>query len=216
MAAITSAVVGGASAIYGASQSNKAGKQQAKSAGQAIDEQRRQFEITRADQAPWLKEGGNALGRLGRFSAGDMSDFTASPDYNFVRSEGQRDIGHSFAGRGGAFSGNALRALSEYNTNLASGEVDKWWNRQGGLAGVGHNAATNLGQFGAQTAGNVGNALMAQGDARASGVYNGANALLSGVSQGLNGYQYWRQPKRTGQMHSDNYGYTGGSSRGWA
>ena len=48
--------------------------------------------------------------------------FYDSPDYQFRLNEGQRDIGNSFAARGGAASGNALRALTQFNQNLAASE----------------------------------------------------------------------------------------------
>lgn len=203
-------IVGG---LIGASSADKAAKMQAKSSAAAIAEQRRQFDLTRgdlsaanqqarADVAPWMQAGQNALGQL----QNPTGNFQASPDYAWRRSEGERGIGGSFAARGGAFSGNALKALSEYNSNLASGEFGNWWNRQAGLANVGQssagqagqfgmNNANALGQFGANTANNIGNAMMAGGDARASGVIGGANALTQGLSGALDAFQYFRNQK---------------------
>lgn len=93
---------------------------------------------------PYEQPGLNALGRLDKFAGGDQSQFTASPDYQWRRSEGERDIGNSFAARGGAFSGNALRALSEFNQNLASEELGSWWGRNRDLVGVGMTATNNI------------------------------------------------------------------------
>jgi len=90
--------------------------------------------------------------------------------YNFLRQEGMRDIGNSFAARGGAASGNALRALSEFQTGLANQSFGDWWNRQAGMAGVGQTTASNLGTLGAQSAGNIGALLTNQGNNRASGI----------------------------------------------
>ena len=117
--------------------------------------------------------------------------FTASPDYQFRRNEGMRGIEQTNAARGVGRSGNALKALADYNSNLASGEFGNWWNRQAGLAGVGQNAVNSTAQFGAQNASNTGNALMAGGDARASGIVGGANAwgnALGGLSQFAGNY----------------------------
>lgn len=161
--------------------SDRAAGIQAESANAAIAETRRQYDQSRADQLPWLNSGVAALGTLDRTAAGDMSQFMASPDYNFRRNEGMRDIGSSFAARGGAFGGNALRALSEFNSNLAGSEFGNWWNRTAARAGVGQTAAGNLGALGANAAGqigaignnaaaNIGNSLMAGGNARASGI----------------------------------------------
>lgn len=177
------------SAIAG-NAASKAARAQGKAADASIAEQRRQYDQTRADQAPWLAAGTNALAKLND----PMKSFQASPDYNFVRGEGQRDIGNSFAARGGAASGNALRSLTQYNQNLAQGQFGNWWNQQAGLAGVGQNAANSIGQFGANAANNNSNALLNAGDARASGIVGGANAMTGALSNGINQWLYFRQP----------------------
>lgn len=158
---------------------------------QAVAENRRQYDTTRADFMPYTQAGVGAVNRLSAASTGDMSSFMKSPDYEFTRSEGQRDIGNSFAARGGAASGNALKALAQYNENLASGEYNNWWNKQSGLAGIGSGAATTVAGAGAQSTSSISNNLLnsAQGygnnlrysaDARASGINNGAAALNRG------------------------------------
>lgn len=197
-------IVGG---LFGKSSANKAAKAQEKSAAAAIAENRRQFDLSRSDMLaaqtqargdamPWMTAGQNALSNLQNPAA-----FTASPDYQFRRSEGERGIGNSFAARGGAFSGNALKALSEFNQNLASSEYGNWWNRQAGVAGVGQatsaqqgsnaiNGANALANLGANSSQYIGNALMSAGDARASGIVGGANALTQGLSGAINAWQY--------------------------
>lgn len=180
------------SGIAGASASKKASKAQQQSAMSAIDEQRRQFDLTRQDNMPWLQAGQNALGQL----TNPLANFQASPDYQFRRDEGIRGIQQTAAARGGLASGNALKALTQYNSNLASGEFGNWWNRQAGLAGVGQATASSLGAMGQNTAGNIGNALMSGGDARASGIIGGTNALTQGVSGAVDTYNYFSQPRQ--------------------
>lgn len=123
----------------------------------------------------------------------DYSAFFASPDYEFRRSEGQRDIGNSFAARGGAASGNALRALAQYNSNLAAGEFGNYFNRQGALAGIGQTATNTGAAYGAQTAANVGNLLGQQGNARASGILGQNAALMSGVGGAVDAWSNRRR-----------------------
>jgi hypothetical protein len=206
MAAIAAPIIGGiAGGLFGKGGAKKAARAQERANQAAIAEQRRQYDTTRADLMPWLEKGGNALTRLDNFSEGDMSDFQTSPDYEFTRKEGTRNIGNSWAAKGGAFSGNALRSLDEFNSGLASQQVGNWWNRQAGLAGVGQTAGTNIGQFGANAANNVGNALINQGDARASGIVGGTNALLGGLSGALDAWQYFRRPQMGASM-AHNYG----------
>lgn len=198
---IVGSVAGG---LISGSGSKKAAKIEAEAAQASIAEQRRQFDLTRSDLAPWMAEGKNALGRLGRASTGSMRDFYASPDYNFVRTEGQRGIGNSFAARGGAFSGNALKALSQFNQNLAGGEYGDWWNRQAGLAGVGQTAVNTGAQVGQQSADSIARLTMAGGDARASGVVASRNALAGGINDALS---MWYRSRAPGA----NYGAIGDS-----
>lgn len=112
----------------------------------------------------------------------DMSAFYTSPDYQFRRDEGNRDINNSFAARGGALSGNALRGITDYNSNLASGEFNNFYQRRLQEAGLG-GAATSQGVNAAQyTGGNVANLLGQQGNARASGIVDQSNALTGGLN----------------------------------
>lgn len=109
-------------------------------------------------------------------SGPDMSVFFASPDYEFRRGEGTRGIENSFSARGGAKSGNALRALAEFNSGLASGEYGDFVNRLLTMSGRGQTSATNTGNAALQTGSNVGNALVNMGNARASGIEDQTNA----------------------------------------
>lgn len=222
---IETAIIGGAAAISGlagASASRSAARAQQQAADAATAEQRRQFDLSRQDLAPYREVGTGALNQLaaqfgvpgyiapaaapsytfdpttGQFSvqgggqaaapAAQANGFMASPGYQFRRDEGIRGLEQSAAARGGAFSGNALRGLTNFNSGLASQEYGNYINGLQSLAGVGQ-SATNTGvQLGAQTAGNIGNALMAGGEARASGVLGAANSLSNAANTGLNNY----------------------------
>jgi hypothetical protein len=188
VAVVGSAVIGAAASSAAAS---KGAKAQQRSANASISEQGRQYDQTRADNAPWQQSGVNALGRLNAASTGDMSSFNASPDYNFRRTEGTRGLERTAAARGGAFSGNALRALTDFNSNLASTEYGNWWNRQAGLAGIGQSATNATTMAGQNAANNNSNALMAAGDARASGIAGQANAWSNAASS-LGNYAMYR------------------------
>lgn len=108
--------------------------------------------------------------------------FVDSPDYQWRINEGQRNIGNTFAARGGAASGNALRALSQFNQGIAGQELDNWFNRRMRMAGRGDQANQNI-QSGSNTYTNgYNNAQQAAGDARASGVLGVAGAIQGGLS----------------------------------
>lgn len=136
-------------------------------------------------------------------TAPDYSAFFKSPDYQFRLNEGQRDIGNSFAARGGAASGNALRALTQYNQNLASGEFGNWFNRQSSLAGLGQAATSATTSAGMQNSANIQNNLIGGANARASGIVGAANSYNNGINNlvGMGAYGYgqgWWGGKKNG------------------
>lgn len=134
--------------------------------------------------------GANAL------AAPDYSAFFKSPDYQFRQQEGTKNTLNSFSAIGGSRSGNALKALAEFNQNLAGSSFNDYRNGQLALAGLGQVATGQSGQAGIATGQIVGNALQNSADARASGVagqYNAYGGALSGLSQGLGYYMQQRQ-----------------------
>ncbi len=114
--------------------------------------------------------------------ANALAEFLKSPDYDFRRSEGNRDIQSQFAARGGAQSGNALRALAEFNSNLASGEFGNRFNRLATLAGFGNAANSQGAQNAINTGRGVAAGLQDAANARASGVAGSNQALQDGIS----------------------------------
>ena len=134
------------------------------------------------------------------------------PGYAFRLAEGNKALNQSAAARGGLISGNALKAAQRYGQDMGSQEFRNAYNRAltgynanqeatqrayNQLAGVsgtgqvtgqqigvaGQNTANTIGNYGMVNAANQGNALLAQGNARAS-AYTG---IGSAVGQGLQG-----------------------------
>jgi hypothetical protein len=147
--------------------------------------------------------------------APDMSPFFNSPGYQFRRDEGLRDIGNSFAARGGAFGGDALRGITDFNQNLASEDYYNYINQLNSMVGFGQNAtnnATNIGQnfanAGSQAIGNY-------GDARASGIMGQTGfglAGLGGAAQAFGNYWDNRAPRTVvdPRIYDSNYGGNSG------
>ena len=177
---VAAAIVVGAAAVGSAVVKSKAAKDAAKAqvagADAATAEQQRQYDQTRTDFTPYREAGTGALAQIQKLNSGDYSSFNASPDYNFTRAEGQRGLEQSAAARGGAFSGNALRALSDYNQGLASQQYGNYYNRLADLAGAGQHATGSVAQFGAEKANQIGANDLYAGDARASGLVGAGNA----------------------------------------
>jgi hypothetical protein len=210
-----------------------AANKQSSSANAANGEAGRQYDLTRtdqlallerqrADQAPWLDAGKNALAQLtaGTQAGGEfnrsftMDDFQADPGYQFRLDQGTQAIERSAAARGGLLSGAAAKALTRYSQGVASDEFGNafnrfttektnGFNRLASLAGVGQTAANNIGQAGQSAYGTIANAgqnassqiqnnLTGAGNARASAYTGTANAINNGIGQYMN-YQQGNQ-----------------------
>ena len=183
------AVIGAVVSLYGNSQSNKAAKNGAdaqKNASQAaIDEERRQFDITQKNLAPWLAAGGWGLGQQQAFLKGDFSGFENSPDYKYAMQEGIGRIDDSAAARGGLFGGGHTRDISRFASGLATQNADNYYNKLTGLSQTGYNTGNSLGQLGANMAGQIGQQYNNIGNARQS-AYNqiGQNNAQTGAAIG--------------------------------
>lgn len=145
-----------------------------------------------------------------------MQDFEADPGYAFRQQQGQQAIERSAAARGGLLSGAAMKGIERFGQGLASEEYgnaynrfqsnqNNQFNRLASLAGVGQTANNALAQAGSQfanamsgisqnNAANQGNAMLAAGNARASGYAGIGNALSGAVAnwpqqQQQQGYQ---------------------------
>lgn len=142
-------------------------------------------------QPAQLGQTGQPAAPTNALTSPDYSAFFKSPDYTFRRDEGLKGIERTAASRGGAFSGNALKALNEFNSNLAGGEFGNYFNRQAALAGIGQTATAQTNNAGLVTSSMNSNALRDQGDARASGVAGSANAWGSALSELGQGAGYY-------------------------
>lgn len=208
---VAAAVVGAATvagSMYSSRQAGKAAKTQAASADQASAIQQANFEQTREDLMPYKQAGDTSLKQLmgqmtpdGYFNQsykGDKFNFQADPSYAFRQQQGQDAIQSSAAAQGGLLSGATLKALTQYNSNLASQEYgnafNRWqstdnnnyerfnadqtnrYNRLSNLVGIGQNAAAQVGNAGAQTAQAVANNTMSGANSIAAGQVGSANA----------------------------------------
>ncbi len=177
MSWVATAIIG--SAVIGGVVSSRASDVQQEGIGESIAEDRRQFDLNRADLAPFRKTEAAALGRLDQISEGDFSGFFTSPGFEFRREEGTRGIENRFSAKGGAQSGNALKRLIEFNQSIASDEFSGFFGRNLALAGLGGTGATV--EAGTQVSRGISNALERRGDVRASGVLGVNDAIQGGL-----------------------------------
>lgn len=202
------AVGAGIGSGYDQSQAAKqAAATQAGAAANAADVQRQMFERQVELQEPWRKAGVNALTRLqtGLAKGGEFgtpfsqTQFTVDPGYAFRMSEGMKALDRSAASRGNLLSGATLKGAQRYGQDLASQEYQNAFNRYyrereamlnplQSLAGVGQTTAQSQAGAAGQYGTNLGNLMTSAGAAQAAGQVGSANALASGLGQGINYY----------------------------
>ncbi len=216
---------------------NKAADAQVRAAQLAIDEQRRQFDTTQQNYAPYLGAGTSALDQInsllgistpintttdwsaynsgvvdksrfptlddyaqwhyqnyGQAEGRNLSPFNsttggavdqqgaidalkASPLYSSLYRNGEQAILANGAATGGLRGGNMQRSLADFGADTLSTVIQNQLANLGGIANMGMGSAGQLGQFGANMAGQVGNALTQQGQARA-----GAALTVGGIN----------------------------------
>lgn len=186
-------LIGGRSAGRAA---ERAADVQAGASQAAIDEQRRQFDLIRADLAtvrgdlaPFREQGVNALNQ---FAGSVLGPLEATPAFKFQLEQGVNALERGASARGKLFSGQQAKALTEFGQGLGSLEANNHLNRLAALAGIGQSAVNTGGtlaglggQFGSSAASNIGNFLTDQGAARASGFVGKANALTDSINNAL-------------------------------
>jgi len=184
------AIIGGVSAlgsaIIGSRAANKAATAQIQSGDNAIAEQRRQYDQTRNDFAPWREAGGQAIGQLSSMLQPGY-DHTTSPGYQFRFNEGQRAVDSSGAARGLSMSGGTLKDMMRFGQGIAADDFNDQFTRVATVANGGAQANGQLAQLGAANSQYIGNTMMGQGNARASG-YAGSAGAWGGALNNIAGF----------------------------
>ena len=180
-ALLAGATVG--SALIGSSAAKKGAKAQLQSTEAATAEQRRQYDLSRQDMAPWREAGGQAIGSLSDMLKPGY-DHTTSPGYQFRFGEGQRAVEGSAASKGMLMSGGTLKDLTRFGQGIAADDFNQQFNRTASVAAGGQQVNGQLATLGANAATNIGNNMMQGANARASG-YAGQAAAFGGALNNL-------------------------------
>lgn len=182
--AIIGAAIGAAGSIGGAllgsSAAKKAAKAQAAATAAGIAEERRQFDLNRADLEPWRTAGGKAIGQ-GFAMLQPGYDYTTSPGYQFRLDEGLRGVQNSAAAKGLLQSGGTLKGIDKYSQNFAANDFNDQFNRLMAVSGGGQQAATSGASLGQSNANSIADLLTQAGNAKASGYIGSANAWSNGI-----------------------------------
>lgn len=197
MAAVTAAVVAAGATAYAANKQAGAAEDAANATnaatGASVAEQRRQFDLTRSDQLPWLNAGSSALLQIQKLNSGDFSSFYESPDYAFTRDQSLDALDRGAAARGSMFSGGADVDRMQYASGLASQNYGQFYNRLAGLAGIGQTTASGLGSLGMGMASNIGNLHMANAGAQGQAAQQRASAYGQGLAGIAGAFNNWYQ-----------------------
>lgn len=143
---VAGAAIGGISASKAAGAQRDAANQataaQRDTSAAAIAEDRRQFDTTQANLAPWLKAGTGAVGQLsdlvpqlneqekayGQFQAPTAEQAAQTPGYQFQLAEGQKALERSAAARGNLLTGGTAKALDRYSQDYAASNYQNTYN----------------------------------------------------------------------------------------
>lgn len=174
MAWVAAAAIGGA--LITSSATRSAAGDQREATGEAIAEDRRQFDLQRTDGAPYREAGANALQQLMASLRQPVTaaDAMSDPGYEFGRQQGQLGLDRKFAATGGRVSGASMKAASRFNTDYAASGYGAAYqrrqdalNRLASVAGFGQTATNASAAAGSQSAANIGNLVTSQGNATA-------------------------------------------------
>lgn len=238
----------GATAVAGASLvSGFMGKKSAKKAigaqeqatAAALAEQRRQYDQSRTDSAPWREAGTQGVSRLSqllglgtaggegfgsanrKFTVADfMDDPVTKLSYQSGIDLGKQAIDRMAGARGSRNSGSTLKALSRFGTDYTGqkagesynrfyGDQDRELNRLAGIAGTGQTAVTNQNALGSQTATNIGNLVSSLGNARGASAIAQGN-IWGGAAQNIGNWYGQNQMLDKILASQKNYGPSGG------
>jgi len=194
------AVIGGVATV---ASGNKAANAQKDAANSSIAEQQRQYDQTRADQAPWRTAGAGALSKLAGLYGVDTGngaakvpnsqlydEFRATPGYGFQMSEGLKAVDRGAAARGLLGSGAAVKGEERFAGGLADTTYGQYVNQLQALAGVGQTATQATSQAGQNAANNISSAYTNAGNARASSYANTGSAINSTLNGLASVYAY--------------------------
>lgn len=170
------------SGLIGGNKAKKASKNaeaaQLEYLNKAIAEQQRQFDVTRADYAPYLQSGLGGLSGLSDLIGINGADAQTaglvnvqnSPMLASVIRNGEEALLANASATGGLRGGNTQRGLADFRSDVFADQLNQQIARLAGLAGLGQGATDSVSAFGANASNNISNTLGQQGQVRAGGI----------------------------------------------
>jgi hypothetical protein len=172
---------------------NKAKQAQVAALGNAIQEQQRQYDLTRSDFAPWREVGTDAINRLRsvlqlgeqpegtpRYSLEDDPILQSSMQFGI--GEGTKALSRMARAKGMFNSGATAKALARYTTDYTNTKQNEAFGRLTGLADVGQRATGSVANAGQNTSNNISEYMIGQGNARGAAAIAQGNAFSGAIS----------------------------------
>lgn len=193
MAAITGAVIAAGSAVASVVSQRRAAKSAAKTQRRgttaSLEEQRRQFDLTREDFAGFRERGELAgeeqaafLGLRGaEAEEAALGRFRESPGQIFLRERQERALLRNQAAIGGLGGGNVRTALQEQAFGIASQQLGERKDRLAGVARLGAGVAQTGGVIGANISGGIAGTLQSSGNIQAQLIRDREASRQSGL-----------------------------------
>ena len=164
------------------------------------------YNQSREDLAPWRQAGTEALGTLQNMLTAGPGEFVPEdqPGYQFGYEEFVEEPTLRMASATGSLGGGGTqKALTRYAQDYASQQYDNFLTRwyksltpYQSLAGIGQTTAVQGAQTGAYTGAQIGQNILAGGEARATGYINQGNIwgnVASGIGQNALDYAAMRR-----------------------
>lgn len=203
--------------ITGADAAAEAAEAGARRAGEAslaateknIDFQKWLWGEQTALQQPFMEAGRGGLESYQSMLEGGFQpeSYLTDPGYGFRLGEGQKAIESGAAARGMQLSGSNLKDITRFSQDYASAEYGNAYNRwqqdlsnQFGLAQMGQSAAAGVSGAGGQMGGQVGQSILAGGQAQ-SQMYSNIGNIQAGAAMAP-----WNTAMDIGQMAASAYG----------
>lgn len=196
------AVIGagmGTQAYFG----NKSASASRRAAAAAAEEMRRNKAQAIGYQQPYYAAGTQGMNVLSGLLTGNQYDargnvtntlnadqraalIKTDPGYQFRLSQAQNSLQASQAAKGGLLSGGALKEMNDYSQGMAADQYNSYVNQLSGLAGMGQQAATNMGNYAIGAGSQIAN-YRQQGGMAAANNYNNQGNMYGNALQQVGG-----------------------------
>jgi hypothetical protein len=175
---------------------------QAASAAAAIAEQQRQFDAMQALMAPWVSQGTEALGQLGKYeSAGTdalsmqralmgldgpdaqraaINGISNNPEMAAMIGQGENAMLQQGAATGGLRGGNIQGALAQFRPQMLSQLINNQYSKLGGLIDMGQGITMNRAALGQASSAGMAAGNMQQASSIGNLLMQQGNALAGG------------------------------------